>query len=91
MLIISTATLTKLFAQDNWKLSVNKEGMRIYTRPVPNSKINAVKVECTMNAKPEQLVAVIMDIPRSDEWVYHGKDAGSSNACHHQSYIITRK
>lgn len=63
------------FAADDWKLSVNKDGIKIYTRPITNSKLKAIKVECSLNVRPSQLVKVIMDIDRSAEWVYHSKSA----------------
>ncbi|MEO6520410.1 MAG: START domain-containing protein [Mucilaginibacter sp.] len=66
---------TVSFAQDGWKLSTTKNDIRVYTRPVANSKIKAIKVECSLPVRPSQLVYVIMDIDHGSEWVYHGKDA----------------
>jgi hypothetical protein len=74
-------TLTLLFlltliiakAEEPWSLSTNKEGIKVYTRHVPDSKIKAIKVECTLNATPAQLVAVLLDIKGSLDWVYHTK------------------
>lgn len=66
---------TLCFAQDDWKLSNTKNNIRIYTRPVPDSKIKAIKVECSLPVRPSQLVYVIMDIDHGSEWVYHGKNA----------------
>src|SRR5271167_3470734 len=71
--LLLKATLS--FADDGWKLSAEKDNIRIYTRPVANSKIKAIKVECSLAARPSQLVYVIMDIDHSNEWVYHGKSA----------------
>lgn len=63
------------FSQEAWKLSVVKDGISVFTRPVPNSKIKAIKVECSLPVHPYQLVTAIMDIDASGEWVYHGKSA----------------
>jgi ribosome-associated toxin RatA of RatAB toxin-antitoxin module len=60
-------------AQSIWKLSEEKDGVKIYTRPIENSKINAIKVEFNLSASPEQLAALLMDIEHSDEWLYHCK------------------
>ena len=68
-------TVVVCFAGDDWKLSVNKDGIKIYTRPIANSKLKAIKVECSLNVRPSQLVKVIMDIEHSDGWVYHSKNA----------------
>lgn len=62
-------------AQNDWKLSADKEGIKVYTSVVPDSKIKAVKVECDLNTTPSQLVAVIMDINTAPDWVYHVKSA----------------
>lgn len=59
--------------QGAWKLSTDKEGIKIYTSQVPNSKVKAVKVECEVNATMTQLVALLMDVNKSAEWIYHTK------------------
>jgi len=62
-----------VFGQSAWKLSTDKEGIKIYTGEVPDSKIKAIKVECEVNATPAQLVALLMDVNTSADWVYHVK------------------
>jgi hypothetical protein len=62
-----------VLAQSDWKLSTNKEGIKIYTSIVPNSKVKAVKVECSFKATTSQLVAVLLDVKACPEWVYHTK------------------
>lgn len=68
-------TAAVCFAANNWVLSVNKNGIKIYTRPMANSTLRAIKVECSLNVRPSQLVSVIMDIDNSAQWVYHAKSA----------------
>jgi hypothetical protein len=72
LLVLSFGTA---FAQDDWKLSTDKEGIKVYTSLVPGSKIKAIKVESTMDATPSQLVAMVMDVKNSPNWVYHTKSA----------------
>jgi len=60
-------------AQDKWTLSTDQEGIKVYTRLPPNSRIKAVKVVCNMQATNSQLLAAIMDVQTCDEWVYHSK------------------
>jgi hypothetical protein len=64
-----------VFGQNAWNLSAESEGIKVYTAPVPDSKIKAIKVECEIQATESQLVAVLMDINTSAEWVYHLKSA----------------
>jgi hypothetical protein len=63
-----------VFAQDNWSLSVNREGIQVYTRPIANSKIKAIKVVTNLQATSSQLVAAILDIQTCNEWVYHSTE-----------------
>ncbi|MGZ3752942.1 MAG: START domain-containing protein [Mucilaginibacter sp.] len=66
---------TTVSAQTEWKLSTDKEGIKIYTSLVPGSKVKAIKVECTMDATASQLVAMVMDVKNSPDWVYRTKSA----------------
>ncbi len=67
--------MSSVSAQNNWKLSTEKEGIKIYTSMVPDSKIKAIKVECNLNATPSQVVALVMDVNTAPDWVYHVKSA----------------
>jgi hypothetical protein len=60
-------------AQENWRLKLDNDGIRIYTRTSPESKIKAVKVECGVEATLSQIAAVLLDIKSQDEWFYHTK------------------
>lgn len=70
-----TLITNSAFAQTDWKLTSNKEGIKVYTSQVPGSKIKAIKVESTLDATPSELVAMVMDIKNSPQWVYHTKSA----------------
>ena len=74
-LLLLLTTITTCFAQDTWKQSVDKDGIKIYTRAIQNSKLKAIKVDCNLNVHPSQLVKIIMDIDNSRQWVYHAKQA----------------
>jgi START domain len=60
-------------AQENWKLKLDKEGIKIYARPSVDSKIKALKVLCTADASLSEMAAVLLDISSQDEWFYHTK------------------
>ncbi|OKS85351.1 START domain-containing protein [Mucilaginibacter polytrichastri] len=70
ILFISTA-----YAQENWKLKTEDDGVKVYMRSVNNSNFKAVKVNCEVPATASQLVALIMDIKNSVNWAYHTKSA----------------
>ncbi|WP_295720144.1 START domain-containing protein [Mucilaginibacter sp.] len=65
--------LSLAFGQSDWKLSTEKEEIRVYTSIVPDSKIKAVRVECDLKATASQLVALLMDVKTSPDWEYHTK------------------
>ena len=73
LVLIFVLKLNPASAQTDWKLSTDKEGIKIFTGTVSNSKVKAIKVECYLNATPAQLAAVVMDVKNSPEWVYHTK------------------
>jgi hypothetical protein len=52
-------------------LKENNDGVRIFTRDAENSKVKAIKVECQLNATLSQVVAALMDVKNSEEWLYH--------------------
>ncbi|MDB5032712.1 START domain-containing protein [Mucilaginibacter sp.] len=62
-------------AQNDWKLSTEKDGIKVYTSIMPDSKIKAIKVQRDLNATSSQLVALLMDINTAPNWVYHVKSA----------------
>jgi len=75
-ILITILLLLKLgsaSAQNVWKLSTEKEGIKIYTSMVPDSKVKAIKVECDLNVSAPRLVALLMDVNASPDWVYHTK------------------
>lgn len=74
MLLLALGVNTAL-AQTDWKLNTDKEGVKIYTSLIADSKIKAVKVTCNVQATLSQFVAVLLDIKAAQEWVYHTKSA----------------
>ncbi|HEK20447.1 MULTISPECIES: START domain-containing protein [unclassified Mucilaginibacter] len=64
---------TGAFAQTDWVLKSNTDGIKVYTAHVPESKFKALRVECTFDATPAQLVSVLLDVNTCTEWVFHTK------------------
>jgi len=60
-------------AQEDWKLSVDKDGIKIYSKSISQSKIKALKVVCNVKARLTQVAAVFLDIKTQDEWFYNTK------------------
>lgn len=75
ILCLVLGTATTAFAQNNWELKQDKEGIKVYTKNMDNSAFRAIKTVCTIDATPSVLTAVLLDINNSTEWVYATKKA----------------
>jgi hypothetical protein len=62
-------------AQSGWELRTEKKALKVYTRTFPGSKFKAIKVELELEATLSQLVAVILDVNTTPDWVYATKSA----------------
>jgi hypothetical protein len=60
-------------AQESWNLISEKDGIKVFSKSVPTSKIKAVKVECVINSSASQLVSLLLDLPVAKDWVSHTK------------------
>ena len=78
-LILLTFTLTAT-AQYKWKLSKDKDGIKVYESDTKNSDFKSIKVECTLPGDYDKFISVMNDVPHYKDWVYRTK----------KSYIITR-
>ncbi|MFD0792105.1 START domain-containing protein [Mucilaginibacter litoreus] len=72
-LLLILLSLHSTFAQNQWALKSNTDGIKIYTATVADSKFKALKVECDYDASLSQIVAVLLDVNTCTEWVYHTK------------------
>jgi hypothetical protein len=60
-------------AQNGWTLKSNTDGIKVYTSPVVNSKIRALRIECSYESTITQIVAAVIDLKARPEWIYHTK------------------
>ena len=51
ILLIALSYYSRIFGQEDWKLSSSKEGMSVYTKTFPDSKFKAIKVEVSLDAR----------------------------------------
>ena len=73
-ILIFLTLLTKLaIAQDEWTFKTQSDGIKVYSNSKSALKVKPVKVECTFNATPIQLAAVLLDIKNYSDWVYKTK------------------
>jgi hypothetical protein len=73
--VLMVLKLLPVSGQSEWALKSEKDGIKVYTSLMPDSKIKAIKVTGDFNATPRQIAALIMDINTSPQWVYHLKSS----------------
>lgn len=60
-------------AQYDWKLSKDKDGIKVYESETKNSNFRSIKVECVLQGTYDKLMTVLNDVSRHKEWVYNSK------------------
>ena len=74
-LIVFVTSLSFCSAQDVWKERINKEGILVYSKLVQGSKLNIIRVNCTVSASLSQFVALVLDVGAGAEWLYSTKSS----------------
>jgi len=64
---------TSCFAQFNWKLAKDKDGIKVYMSESPNSNYKAIKVDCTLPGNYAKLVSIITNVSHHCDWMYNNK------------------
>lgn len=63
----------KIYGQSDWKFVTEKQGIKVSSRFVEGSKVKALRVDCRVQANTAQVVALLLDIDATVQWVYHTK------------------
>ena len=74
-LVVCSAFTFPVWGQYNWKLSKEKDGIKVYQSPVKNSSYKSIKVEATMDGTFDKLIAVLNNVSHFKDWVYNNKTA----------------
>jgi len=64
---------SRIEGQYNWKLSKEKDGIKVYQSELQYSSYKAIKVECTLDGNYDKLIAVLNNVNGQKDWVYHNK------------------
>lgn len=73
LVFLLALSLSSQVSAQPWKLRTDKNGIRVYSREVPGSRIHALKVESTFSVPASRLIAVILDIEGATQWLYSTK------------------
>jgi len=71
--LLTAASFASANAQADWVLKTEKEGIKVYTRNMAESKIKAIKIACTLPTTLSKLAVAIFDITTAKQWVYSTK------------------
>jgi len=71
ILLLSLTAGRSLYAQKNWELKKDQDGIKVYSRPDDSARFNDLKVEMTLTAKLSSLVALILDIDNYPNWSFN--------------------
>jgi START domain len=72
-LFLFSLSAVKGYSQYNWKLSKDKDGIKVYQSEKENSDFKSIKVECVLQGTYAKLIAALTDVSRQKEWVYKSK------------------
>ena len=78
-------------AQYNWKLSKDKDGIKVYESTTKNSDFKSNKVECDLEGDADKFFSVMNDVSHYKDWIYHAKHLTFSKESLHLSFIIMKK
>lgn len=65
--------ITAAFGQHEWKYVAGREGIRVYAKSLPHSKVKAMKAECALDARVNEVITLLMDVQAAEKWVCHTK------------------
>lgn len=72
-LFLFPVVVSESFGQHNWKLARDNDGIKVYESETKNSAYKSIKVECVLAGTYDKLIALLNDVARHKEWVYHAK------------------
>lgn len=89
--IIGVISVTVIFAQGDWELKKEKDGIKVYLRDVEGSRIQEFKAEAILDGKLSSIVAVLKDVNSYTDLYKHTKEARllNENDTFSVYYIVT--
>ena len=71
--IILIFGLSTAFAQNNWELKKNENGIEVYTRNESTGNLKELRVLCKLDATKDELISTLQDIANYSQWVFSNK------------------
>ena len=64
-----------LYSQSDWKLQKSENGIKVYTRDLPDSNFDEIKTTTNFECSLSDLVALLTDIESHTSWIYQCKQS----------------
>jgi len=74
-LTLCTSFVFTAIGQYSWKLSKEKDGIKVYQSESPHSNYKSIKVECVLEGTYDRLITVLNDVTQQKHWVYNNKSS----------------
>lgn len=74
-LVLATGLPSLAWAQTDWKLTKDTDGIQLYTREVPGQVLKAFRGVMQIDAPLRQVAAMLADVPAMPEWFFMLEDA----------------
>lgn len=72
-LALCSSFVAVAIGQYSWKLSKEKDGIKVYQSDSPHSNYKSIKVECVLEGTYDRLMVVLNDVSQQKQWVYNNK------------------
>jgi hypothetical protein len=67
--LLGILCISNCFSQTEWSLKKDKDGIKVYTGKLADSKFNAIRVSCKLNGSLSSLAAILLQPEIQPEWV----------------------
>ena len=71
--ILFSSIILSSYSQYKWKLTKDKDGIKVFLADNPKSKFKSIKVECTVPGTLDKLVSILTNVDHLKDWVYNTK------------------
>jgi len=75
LLILAMITCYTTTAQQQWKLTKEEDGIKIFIADDESSKFKSVRVQCVLEGTISKLITILKDVKAYDGWIYKTKQA----------------
>ena len=76
-----------LFAQSEWELSKEGNGIKVYTSSTDSSKFKSVKVEGIFSGTIEKLISILKNVDGNIKWVYNTRQTHTVRIVNSNEFI----